>query len=196
MIVDNQGFGKNVRALRLKKNLTLHDLANRTKRSVSLLSQIETGKVSPSFSTMRIVADALDISLSQLILDEEANEARDSSLMEISERKVLTTQGGVQHQLLSRNLALPFEFISFEIPPGASTGEDLYAHEGLECGLLLEGTVEIQVGDKVYRMKPGNTITLNSSIPHKLSNCGKKTARAVWVNSIPMIFSTRWSQER
>jgi transcriptional regulator with XRE-family HTH domain len=191
MIVDNLGFGKKVRALRSQKNLTLNEMAKMAKRSVSLLSQIETGKVSPSFSTMRIIADALDISLSQLILDEEANEARDSSLMEIRERKVLTTQGGVQHQLLSRNLTLPFEFISFEIPPGASTGEDLYSHGGLECGLLLEGTLEIQMGDKVYRMKPGDTITLNSSIPHKLLNYGKKKARAVWVNSIPMIFSTR-----
>ena len=191
MIVDNQGFGKKVRTLRSQKNLTLHELAKMTKRSVSLLSQIETGKVSPSFSTMRIIADSLDISLSQLILDEEASEARDSSLMEVRERKVLTTQGGVEHQLLSRNLTLPFEFISFEMPPGASTGEELYSHEGLECGLLLEGSMEIQVGDRIYRMKPGDTFTLNSSIPHKFSNCGKKKARAVWVNSVPMIFSTR-----
>ena len=191
MIVDNQGFGRNVRALRIKKNLRLHDLAKITSRSVSLLSQIETGKVSPSFSTMRIIADSLNISLSRLILDGGAGEARDASLMEVRERKVLTTQGGVEHQLLSRNLTLPFEFISFEMPPGASTGEEPYSHEGLECGLLLEGTLEIQVGDKIYRMKPGDTFTLNSSIPHKFSNCGKKKARAVWVNSIPMIFSTR-----
>ena len=191
MIVDNQGFGKKVRALRNQKNLTLNEMAKMTRRSVSLLSQIETGKVSPSFSSMRIIADALDISLSQLILDEEGSEARDSSLMEIRERKVLTTQGGVQHQLLSRNLTLPFEFISFEIPPGASTGEDLYTHEGLECGLLLEGRLEIQVGDRVYHLKGGDTITLSSSIPHRLSNRGKGKAKGVWVNSIPMIFSTR-----
>ena len=91
MIVDNLGFGKKVRALRSQKNLTLQEMAKVTKRSVSLLSQIETGKVSPSFSTMRSIADALDISLSQLIVDEEENEARDSSLMEVQERKVLTT---------------------------------------------------------------------------------------------------------
>jgi len=191
MTVDNLGFGKKVRTLRSQKNFTLQELAKKTKRSVSLLSQIETGKVSPSFSTMRIIADALDISLSHLILDEEVSETRDSCLMEVRERKILTTQGGVQHQLLSRNLALPFEFISFEIPPGASTGEELYTHEGLECGLLLEGTIEIQVGDKVYRMNQGDTITLNSTIPHKLSNRGKKTAKGVWVNSHPMIFLTR-----
>ena len=191
MIVDNLGFGKKVRALRSQKNLTLQEMARITKRSVSLLSQIETGKVSPSFSTMRSIADALDISLSQLIVDEEESEARDSSLMEAQERKVLTTQGGVEHQLLSRNFALPFEFVSFEIPPGASTGEDFYIHDGLECGLLLEGALEIQVGDRIYRMKPGDTITLNSSIPHRFLNCGKKKVTAVWVNSTPMIFSTR-----
>jgi transcriptional regulator with XRE-family HTH domain len=191
MTVDNCGFGKKVRTLRGQKNFTLQGLAKKTNRSVSLLSQIETGKVNPSFSTMRIIADALDISLSRLIMDEEADETRDSCLMEVRERKILTTRGGVQHQLLSRNLALPFEFISFEIPPGASTGEELYTHEGLECGLLLEGTIEIQVGDKGYRMKPGDTITLNSSIPHKLSNCGKKTAKGIWVNSVPMIFLTQ-----
>ena len=191
MIVDNLGFGKKVRALRTQRNLTLHDLAKITKRSVSLFSQIETGKVTPSFSTMRIIADAFHIPVSQLILDEEAHKANDSSLMEIQERKVLTTQGGVQHQLLSRDFTLPFEFISFEIPPGASTGKDLYTHEGLECGLLLEGTLEIQIGNKVVRMKPGDTITLNSSVPHRLSNYGKKKAKGVWVNSTPMIFSTR-----
>jgi transcriptional regulator with XRE-family HTH domain len=118
MIVDPQGFGKKVRDLRGQKNLTLHEMAKITRRSVSLLSQIETGKVSPSFSTMRIIADALDISLGRLILEDEANETRGSSLMEVRGRKVLTTQGGVQHQLLSHNLSLPFEFISFEIPPG------------------------------------------------------------------------------
>ena len=191
MTVDNYGFGKKVRTLRSQKKLTLQRLAKMTKRSASLLSQIETGKVSPSFSTMRIIADVLEISLSQLILEEDACETRDSCLMEVRERKTLTTQGGVQHQLLSRNLALPFEFISFEIPAGAATGEERYTHEGVECGLLLEGTIEIELRDKVYRMKPGDTITLNSSIPHKLSNRGKKTAKGIWVNSVPMIFLTR-----
>jgi len=102
MTVDNYGFGKKVRTLRSQKKLTLQRLAKMTKRSASLLSQIETGKVSPSFSTMRIIADALEISLSQLILEEDACETRDSCLMEVRERKTLTTQGGVQHQLLSR----------------------------------------------------------------------------------------------
>jgi transcriptional regulator with XRE-family HTH domain len=191
MIVDNQGFGKKVRALRMKKSLTLAELARRTKRSVSLLSQIETGKVSPSFSTMRIIADVLAISLSELILDDRREERKTSALLEAGERKILATQGGVTHQLLTRTVELPFEFIWNEIPPGASTGKELYIHEGEECGLVLEGEIEVQVGGQIYVMKPGDSITLNSTTPHRLTNRGKKTARSVWVNSVPMIFSTR-----
>jgi transcriptional regulator with XRE-family HTH domain len=190
-MIQEKVFGERTRALRNQKRLTLTGLAKLTKRSVSLLSQIETGKVSPSFSSMRIIADALGVALSRLILDDEAGEPGTSSLMGVRERKVLTTQGGVQHQLLSRSLALPFEFISVELPPNSSTGEKLYTHDGMECGLLLEGQLEIHVGRKIYRLKPGDTITLDSSIPHNLFNRGKRKAKAVWVNSAPMIFSTR-----
>jgi mannose-6-phosphate isomerase-like protein (cupin superfamily) len=166
-------------------------MAKMTGRSVSLLSQIETGKVNPSFSSMQIIADALDVPLSQLMLQDEAVGENVHALMKFRDRKVLTTRGGVEHQLLSRSLLPSFEFVINILPPGSSTGKDLYAHEGLECGLLLEGELEVQVGEKNYPLKPGDSITLNSSTPHRVANCGTKKATAVWVNSTPFIFSTR-----
>ncbi|HTU01249.1 MAG TPA: cupin domain-containing protein [Candidatus Sulfotelmatobacter sp.] len=190
-MVREKAFGERMRGLRTEKQLTLTQLAKLTKRSVSLLSQIEAGKVSPSFSSMRLIADALEVPLGRLIADREPSETGRSSLVSPRDRKVLTTQGGVQHQLLSRSVAPPFEFISVELPPRSSTGESLYTHEGVECGLLLEGALEIQVGRKTYHLKPGDSITLDSSIPHNFINRGKRKARAVWVNSTPMIFSTR-----
>ncbi|MFH1968861.1 MAG: helix-turn-helix transcriptional regulator [Verrucomicrobiota bacterium] len=67
MIVDGKSFGEKVRALRKQKGLTLADLAKKTKRSVSLLSQIENGNVSPSFSSMQTIADALEINLGHMV---------------------------------------------------------------------------------------------------------------------------------
>ena len=67
MLIDAQSFGEKVRALRVQQGLTLADLAEKTKRSVSLLSQIETGNVSPSFSSMQTIADALEVPLAQII---------------------------------------------------------------------------------------------------------------------------------
>jgi transcriptional regulator with XRE-family HTH domain len=191
MGIDHRGFGKRVRSLRKQKRLTLARLSEITRRSVSLLSQIETGRVSPSFSSMRILADALRVPIAQLIGEDEKVEVKDHAILRPSNRKVLTSFGGVQHQLLSRDLGPSFEFVCNELPPGTSTGKDLYTHEGMECGLLLEGELEVQVGEGVYHLRPGDSITLKSSIPHRISNLGKKRAKAVWVNSVPMIFSTR-----
>lgn len=191
MKIDSEGLGKRFRDLRRQKRLTLARMAKMTRRSISLLSQIETGKVNPSFSSMQSIADALDVPLSQLILQDESAVENGHGLMKSRDRKVLTTRGRVEHQLLSRSLSPSFEFVINVLPPGSSTGKDLYAHEGLECGLLLEGELEVQVGEKNYSLKPGDSITLNSSTPHRLANCGTKKATAVWVNSIPFIFSTR-----
>ena len=191
MKIDSEGLGKRFRDLRRQKRLTLARMAKMTRRSISLLSQIETGKVNPSFSSMQSIADALDVPLSQLILQDESEVENGHGLMKSRDRKVLTTRGRVEHQLLSRSLSPSFEFVINVLPPGSSTGKDLYAHEGLECGLLLEGELEVQVGEKKYSLKPGDSITLNSSTPHRLANCGTKKATAVWVNSIPFIFSTR-----
>ena len=191
MKIDSEGLGKRFRDLRKQKRLTLIRMAKMTGRSVSLLSQIETGKVNPSFSSMQTFADALDVPLSQLMLQDEARIENDHALMKFRDRKVLTTRGGVEHQLLSHSLSPSFEFVINVLPPGSSTGKDLYAHEGLECGLLLEGELEVRVGKRIYRMKPGDSITLASSVPHRVANCGPKKATAVWVNSAPFIFSTR-----
>ena len=191
MIVDEKSFGQKVRMIRKEKGLTLSEMAERTERSVSLLSQIENGNVSPSFSSMQTIAHVLGVPLGQIIAGETASEESDIyHHIEASARKVLTTQGGVQHQLLTRGLPLSFEFSVIEVPPGASTGEFSYSHEGEESGLLLEGELNVEINGQVHPMKPGDSVTMKSNFPHRLSNPGKKTARAVWVNSVPYIFST------
>lgn len=191
MLIDGKSFGVKVRELRKQKGLTLTALAKKTRRSVSLISQIETGNISPSFSSMQIIAEALGIPLGRIMSDSPVSEGGDCFVVSAPARKILQTQGGVQHQLLSRGLSLPFEFNILELPPGASTGEYCYSHAGEECGLILKGEMDLEVDGQTHRLKPGDSVTMKSSAPHKLSNPGKGIARAVWVNSIPYIFTTR-----
>jgi transcriptional regulator with XRE-family HTH domain len=187
----SHGIGMRIRSLRKQKGMTLGELASLCKCSSSLLSQIERGIVNPSFSTLKSIGDALEISVAQLIMEASTIEETASFLMRSKERKILTTEGGVRFQLLSRNVNVPFEFILNQWPPGTSTGKQPYTHEGEECGLLLEGEVEVEVNGKVHHLKPDDTITLRSSASHRISNPGKKKALAVWVNSIPWVFSTK-----
>jgi transcriptional regulator with XRE-family HTH domain len=184
-------IGQKIRDLRNEKGLTLGDLAEKIKVSPSLISQLERGGVNPSISLLKLIADAFQTSLSSLLGDEEAKREEVVYMLKERERKTLTAEGGVKFVLLSGNYDLGCEFVYNEWPAGASTGKEKYVHEGVESGILLEGELEVELEDRTYHMKAGDSITLRSHIPHRLNNRGRKLARGIWVNSKPWIFSIK-----
>jgi len=187
----DNSIGKKIREARKRKGLTLAQLASECHCSTSLISQIETGTVNPSFSTLKSIGEALGTDMAMLVAQEAGINSALFSLMTSRERKTLTTEGGVKFQLLSRGVDISCEFIINEWPPQTATGRELYTHEGTECGLLLEGELEVETSQRIHHMKPGDTITLQSTLPHRVSNPGKKKAVAVWINSVPYIFAIK-----
>jgi mannose-6-phosphate isomerase-like protein (cupin superfamily) len=49
------------------------------------------------------------------------------------------------------------------------------AHAGQECALVLEGVMHVIVGDEEFVLEAGDSITLDSSIPHRIENRGAAT---------------------
>jgi transcriptional regulator with XRE-family HTH domain len=184
-------IGQKIRDLRSEKGMTLGDLAEQINVSPSLISQLERGGVNPSISLLKLIADSFQTPLSSLLGEEDSKPEEVPHVMKEKERKTLTTEGGVKFVLLSGNYDLGCEFIYNEWPPGSSTGKEKYIHEGVESGILLEGELEVELEDKKYELKPGDSITIRSDIPHRLNNKGKKLAKGVWVNSKPWIFAIK-----
>ena len=66
-----------LRAIRQRKGFTLQALAKKAGRmSYTFLSNVETGKADPSLSTLRRLAKALDVSVSDLVKDENPKQRR------------------------------------------------------------------------------------------------------------------------
>lgn len=67
-----KNIGKRIREVRLSKNLTQLDLVSRIEGEVdpTNISRIESGRTNPTIFTLHKLADAMEISLVQL-LDEE-----------------------------------------------------------------------------------------------------------------------------
>ena len=67
-------------------------------------------------------------------------------------------------------------------PGGASSPDDSFVrHSGHEFGCVLTGTLRVVVGFDEFILEPGDSITFPSSTPHRLSNEGTETVRAIWV---------------
>jgi transcriptional regulator with XRE-family HTH domain len=184
-------IGQKIRARRTEKGMTLAELGSIVNTSTSLISQLERGGVNPSISLLHRIASALEVRIPDLLEEEEPDSNQPFVLTPIKEAKTLKLEGGVIFSLLSRFPNTEFELLAAEYPPGSSTGKEQYTHEGMECTMILEGELELEIGDHINRLNPGDCICFRSNMPHRICNKNKKVAKAIVVNSEPFVFATK-----
>lgn len=177
--------GVNIKRARNEMGLTLRALAKKLGISASFLSQVESGKASPSLSTLKNISDALGYTVSTLI--EDGQKTGDNPIVRSNERKYLHEAGkGINLYLLtSRDPNKQMEPLLFKLKEGATSGDATYKHFGQEFVLVLKGAIEITLNDIVYVLRKGDSIYFNSSVPHAFKNLGKEEAEAVWVVTPP-----------
>ena len=68
-------LGDNIRRLRMERELSQQDLADKVGVIQPAISQIESGAVNPRYTTLLALAAALDVSLDELAKDEPISDA-------------------------------------------------------------------------------------------------------------------------
>jgi transcriptional regulator with XRE-family HTH domain len=110
--------------------------------------------------------------------------AGSSPVVRPNERRVLVLDSGVTWESLtsSHRDRTDFMFVRYEVG-GSSTLEDrLIRHAGVEYGFILKGTLHIAVGFDTFVLNAGDSISFDSSRPHRLYNDGDVPVEAIWVN--------------
>jgi len=101
-----------------------------------------------------------------------------------SERKVLVLDSGVTWESLTatHHEKTDFMFVRYEVG-GSSTMEGrLIRHIGIEYGYILRGSLEITLSFETFRLEAGDSISFDSSRPHRLANVGDVPVEAIWFN--------------
>jgi transcriptional regulator with XRE-family HTH domain len=177
-------IGVNIKAHRRGLNISLKDLAAKVDVSASFLSQIEKGKVAPSITTLKSLADALDTTVGTLLGENER--VTDSYVVRASERRFHTVLKGQRAYVLTApNLNKQMEPILFEFDRDATSGESLYRHNGQEFVFILDGSLEITLNERKFVLEEGDCIYFNSDIPHFAKNMYGGNTRALWVITPP-----------
>lgn len=96
-------------------------------------------------------------------------------------RAVIELMGGVTWERLTPGPEENVEFMEICYEVGASSGAKMSRHSGREFGLILEGELTVELGFESYVLHTGDSITLDSTIPHRMLNTGAAPVRAVWV---------------
>ena len=88
-------------------------------------------------------------------------------------------EAGLVYQLLTPNLQGRLEMLLTRVLPGFSNEADPFEHVGEECVLVLDGSLEVTVAGKRFRLHAGDAITYDSGLSHWWSNPGDAEALLV-----------------
>ena len=171
--------GQRFRRLRLRRQLSLAQVARATGVSVGFLSALERGQMRCSIGTLRRIARFYKTNIISLF--ETNGDAQ--HLVRPSERKILETSANVRMELLAwGNTAM--EPHLFRVKPGGGSGES-YAHEGEEFLFVLRGELKIALDSEEYHLKRGDSFYFESATPHHWKNPGRSETWLLWVNTPP-----------
>ncbi len=179
--------GEQIRDLRKAQSMTITELANKIGRSVGYISQIERNINSVTIDRLKEIAEALGVQISWFFQGGTggSDEERDRIVRRADRRHLTFTGSGLREELLSPNLSGDFEMIMTTYEPNASTGEKLYARPCQEAALVIEGRLQVWIGDRTFMLDTGDTITFDGLEPHSSANPDDTPARVVWVMSPP-----------
>jgi transcriptional regulator with XRE-family HTH domain len=181
-------FGDKIREIRERSGCSLKDTAAKAGISASMLSQIETNRVSPAVDTLLKIVDALDIDIDYLFSD--LKKRRQVNIVRKKDRSRRSSDGVIYEQLSvtpgSREHGIEAYFI--EIKKGRSSGNDSYGHPGRELGVIISGSGEFRIGTDIFTLEEGDSVSFDSSAPHRLTNTGSEPLRTFWVITPPKEF--------
>ena len=182
--LESYRIGPRVHELRVGKKLGLAQLAAHTGLSASMLSKIERGQIFPTLPTLLRIAMVFGVGLDHFFSQEP-----DRPLVEV-----------VRADQRLRMSAPPdadvpgYRFESLDYPVADRRMESFYAefesrrtephaHDGAELIYLIEGELELTVGEEPFLLGKGDAVYFDPSVPHAYCRKGSGPCAAIVVTA-------------
>ena len=155
-------IGDKIRRLRVAKQLTQEELANRCELSKGFISQLENDLTSPSIATLIDILDILGTNLTEFF-SEDTNEKIAFSKDDMFE---------TENEELKYNLMW--------LVPNAQKNDMEPIMITLE-----PGGQYLHLGDKKVKVRKGESFYFKPKANHYISNAGKISAKVIWISTPP-----------
>jgi transcriptional regulator with XRE-family HTH domain len=191
----SDGLGSKLRQARERKGMTVRGLARYVGVSPSLISQVERGRVMPSVGTLYSMANELGLVVDDLFREakgkptsrerdrEESTRLALDPVQRHSSRKVIRLAGGVRWERLTPtpDKEVEFLYVVYEVGAQSCPEDSLIRHGGTEYAYMISGRLGLKIGFETFELGPGDAITWDAQMPHRLWTVGNKPAVAIWV---------------
>jgi transcriptional regulator with XRE-family HTH domain len=172
------GLGPRLRELRQQRNLSVRETARRVGVSHGLISQIETGRTTPSLATLSGLASLFGITLFDPALS--AAPPVEGRVVRADARTRVDSAGTKDWRLTPQGRSAFASYFTLVEPHTDSGG--YYDHlGGQEFIFVLNGRLEFAVEEESWSLERGDALTLHASERHKWSNPWDEPAELLWI---------------
>lgn len=192
MPINLADLGRRARAIRVARGLTLEEVVARAEFTVSWLSKVENGLLSPSLEGLVKLADVLECGVEELV---EGLSVRPRHVV------VRKGQGRVEasrdrlgdtrlEQLADTWRGRGMNPVILHVAPaaeanGAGGRSSATSHGGERFLLVLSGSVRLDYGGETIQLAEEDSVYLDATIPHRLAASGRAKARVLSVSFEP-----------
>jgi transcriptional regulator with XRE-family HTH domain len=179
-------LGRRVRAARVARRLTLEEVVSRADFTVSWLSKLENGQLTPSLEGLVKLADVLECGVDQLVEG-----------LSIPPRHVVVKRGhGRIEQMRNGKSPAAIEYLADQwrgrvmqptilLLDGTERRHAAESHDGQRFLYVLDGDVRVDYGDEPILLSAGDSIYIDATIHHGVTALGKGKARVLSVACEP-----------
>lgn len=180
-------IAERLRGLRLKKKMGLVELGQHTGLSPALLSKLERGRLFPTLPTLLRIAMVFSVDLQYFFAG--PRERPVVAVVRRTDRVRLPDVPGTRH------VNFYFESLDFpaserklsayyaEFPPVAEEHLRPHAHQGAEVVYVLNGSLELRIGEQRHVLATGDSIYFDSGIPHAYRRHDREPCSAMIVTT-------------
>lgn len=173
-------IGEKLKRLRVKNQLTLEELANRSEVTKGFLSQVERNLTSPSIATLGDILEALGTTLGEFF-----SEDKEEKIVFAASDFFVNIQDDYSISYIVPNAQKnSMEPMLMELK-GGGRSEEYGPFEAEEFGYVLQGKVILHYGDRKYTVKKGQSFYFKGDRSHYLSNEWESVAKVIWVSNPP-----------
>ena len=167
-------IGQRLREIRLRQNMTLSEVEARSGVSKSMLSQIERGKVNPTFARVWHLTRSLGVGVGELLgeVSSHFEEVRQFQHVKVYSTPSITSSDGLctTRILNPIRFALPFEWYEMRLEPNGSLRANAHGNGSWEHMTAISGRVIVEIGADEVILEAGDTVRYSAEQPHGVRN--------------------------
>lgn len=175
-------IGEKIKNRRLQMGLTQEELADRSDLTKGFISQLERDHTSPSVDTLENIVNALGLSMAGFFVESE-----EEPVVYRKDEAIVSRDGELGSSmawLISNAQVREMEPVIVEVESEGAT-KHYPPFEGEVFGYVLDGSVELNYGEKTFQIKKKDSFYFEADEPFYVANPNKKIARILWVATPP-----------